>query len=169
MKPLSSITIVRVALAFAVAFWMAGAGCMFGCENMLRTVTAADSHASAHESILVASGDACASMGSHDCCAKRGRKSVAAATKKSGKSHAAPIDNAEPAQFVTEQFEATSSGMFDCPLAINANAALTKPGPDQSSVALLSQGAAPAVANASEQTISFARPLRLPNRGHPYL
>src|SRR6185503_13964195 len=166
MRPLSSIRILRLALALAVALWMAGAGCMLGCENMVSAAAASDHHPATKSSELVVSGDACASMHGHHCCARRGGKSVAQSAKKSDKSHAR-VENAQAV--TTSQFEATSSGMLDCPLAINANAALTKARPDQSSVALLSQGLTPSVSNASEQTISFARPLRLPNRGHTYL
>ena len=168
MRLLSSIRILRVGLALAVALWMAGAGCMLGCENMVSAAAASELHPATKSSELVVSGDACASMQGHDCCAKRGGKSVAQSPKKSAKSHA-PVEDAQPGGLTTSQFEATSSGMFDCPLAINANAALTKPRPDQSSVALLSHGLTPSVSNVNEQTISFARPLRLPNRGHTYL
>src|SRR5512132_1296833 len=35
MRFLSSIRIVRVSLALAVALWMAGFGCLLGCENMV--------------------------------------------------------------------------------------------------------------------------------------
>jgi hypothetical protein len=145
---------------------MAGAGCMLGCENMVSAVAASDVHPATKSFELVVSGDACASMHGHDCCARRGGKPVAQ-SRKSAKSHAR-VDHAQPG-LTTSQFEATSSGMRDCPLAINANAALTKPLPDQSSVGLLLHGLTPSVSNLSEQTISFARPLRLPNRGHTYL
>jgi hypothetical protein len=168
MRLLSSIKILRVGLALAVALWMAGAGCMLGCENMVSAVAASDHQLATKGSELVVSGDACASMHGHDCCAKRSGKAVAPSAKKSAGSHA-QIGTTQPAGLTTSQFEGTSSGMFDCPLAINANAALTKARPDQSSVALLSQGLTPLVSKASEQTISFARPLRLPNRGHTYL
>jgi len=167
MRLLSSIRILRLALALAVALWMAGAGCMLGCENMVSAAAPGDHHSATKVSELIVSGDACASMHGHDCCAKRSGKSVAQSAKKSAQSHAR-VENA-PAGLTTSQFEATSSGMFDCPLAMNANAALTKSRPDQSNVATLSQGLTPAVSNTSEQTTVLGRPLRLPNRGHTYL
>jgi len=166
MRLLSSIRILRLGLALAVALWMAGAGCMLGCENMVSAVAASDLHPTTKGSELIVSGDACASMHGHDCCAKRSGKSVAQSAKKSAQAHAR-VEHAQAA--TTSQFEATSSGMFDCPLAINANAALTKSRPDQSSVVSLSPGLTPSVSNAGEQTTALARPLRPPNRGHTYL
>lgn len=168
MRLLSSIRILRVGLALAVALWMAGAGCMLGCENMVSAAAPGDHPAATKVSELVVSGDACASMHGHDCCAKRGGKSVAQTSQKSAKS-LARVEKAPEGGLTTSQFEATSSGMFDCPLAINANAALTKSGADQSNVATLSQGLTPAVSNTGEQAIVLGRPLRLPNRGHTYL
>src|SRR6185295_1168773 len=70
MRLLSSIRIVRVSLALAVALWMAGAGCMLGCENMTSAAAANDHHPAAEATVIVASGEACASMRSHDCCAR---------------------------------------------------------------------------------------------------
>src|SRR6185436_15980021 len=105
MRLLSSIRILRVVLGFAVALWMAGAGCMLGCENMVSAVAANDHHPATKGSELVVSGDACASMQGHDCCAKR--KSVAQ-SRKSAKSHAR-VDHAQPVGLTTSQFEATSS------------------------------------------------------------
>lgn len=162
MKFLSSMRIVRVALALAVALWMAGAGCMFGCENMA-TAAASDHHVATNDvGTIVASGEACASMHSHDCCAKGKARSKPTNTNHSTRS--AQTSNANAAELI-----ATSSAMIDCPLAVNAMAALSKPRPDQSSTALLSAGARLAVSNIFQQTISFRQPLRLPNRGHTYL
>jgi NAD/NADP transhydrogenase alpha subunit len=153
-----------VALALAVALWMAGAGCMLGCENMAGAAAASDHHASADTAVIVASGEACASMHSHDCCAKSASKSSKSQTNKN---HATPSARTDYA--IASESIATSSAMMNCPLAVNAMAALPKSSPDQSSTALLSAGARPAVSNSFEQTISFSRPLRLPNRGHTYL
>src|SRR5919106_2044714 len=62
--------IVRVALSLVVAFWMAGAGCLLGCENMVANA-AVHAPAQANTLTIVASGDACATKRSHDCCASR--------------------------------------------------------------------------------------------------
>lgn len=77
MRFLSSIRIVRVTLALAVALWMAGAGCMLGCENMVSAAASNEAESPANSSIVVADGGACASMHSHDCCTRRGARPAA--------------------------------------------------------------------------------------------
>jgi hypothetical protein len=69
----------------------------------------------------------------------------------------------------SEFVEATPVPMMDCPLAVTATAALSKAGSDQASAALPDSSERPLLANSSEQTSAFVRPLRLPNRGHTYL
>ena len=39
MSQFSSFRIIRVTLALAVALWMAGAGCLLGCENSVATAS----------------------------------------------------------------------------------------------------------------------------------
>lgn len=177
MRFLSSMRIVRVTLALAVALWMAGAACLLGCENMI-SAAAADHGSSAATSDLniVATGEACASMHSHDCCS-RGAKSR---PKFVPKPSARPVpqaaitansatENPRTRPVIATQFFSTSSAMMVCPLAVNALAALSKPRQNQSSTALPSASALPFVSNAIEQTIALTRQLRLPNRGHTYL
>ena len=159
MRFLSSIRIVRVSLALAVALWMAGAGCMLGCGNMM-TAAAATNIESPASSPIVASGDACAAMHAHDCCAKH-RAHVA--------SKAAANSNTGTTLPLAPELSATPATMMDCPLAVNATAVLSKAGSDQSHVALPSSSESAALSNSPEQTNAFARPLRLPNRGHTYL
>jgi hypothetical protein len=173
MRFLSSIRLVRLSLALAVAFWMAGAGCLLGCGNM---VSAASSEVASSTSspLIVAAGDACASMQSHDCCARHRAHAAA-------KPAAHPVS--EKLTFVADagkkivadandelkfigQLPAT---MMDCPLAINATAALSKAGSDQANVALPASSDSASLGNSTERTSTFAAPLRLPNRGHTYL
>lgn len=174
MRSLSSIRIVRVSLALAVALWMAGAGCMLGCGNMMTAAASNEAASPASPSIIVAAGSACASMQAHDCCAKH-------------RAHSAPKVSAKPLsaklQFVAdahkqilaetndkpEVVEQSPATMMDCPLAVNATAALSKAGTDHANVALPSSSESASLANSSEQTRAFSRPLRLPNRGHTYL
>ena len=137
---------------------------MLGCENMTSAAAANDHHTAAEVTVIVASGEACASMRSHDCCAKGASRTSKSQTNTNHSNASARTNPATAAETV-----ATSSAMIDCPLAVNAMAALSKPRPDQSSTALLSAGARPASSDSFEQTVSFARPLRLPNRGHTYL
>jgi hypothetical protein len=169
MRLLSSMRIVRVVLALAVALWMAGAGCMLGCENMVSAVAASEHHLTASAPIIVATGEACASMHSHDCCAKRGAKSASKAATRLAKTANPPIEIAPASGTVAAEPGVSSSPMMDCPLAVNATAALSKPRQDQSSTALPSDSVTPSVSITIERSTAFARPLRLPNRGHTYL
>ena len=161
MRLLSSIRVIRVSLALAVAFWMAGAGCLLGCEQMVNASAATAVASPASPTTIVASGSACASAhSSHDCCAKRGNAS---------KSKTSAKPSAKAPSEKPESVEAIPVSMMDCPLAVTATAALSKAGSDQASAALPDSSARTVLANLAEQTTAFARPLRLPNRGHTYL
>ena len=171
MRLLCSIRIVRVSLALAVAFWMAGAGCMLGCENMASAATSTEGASPANSPAIVVTGEACASMHSHDCCAKRNAHSASKAVTKptSGKRQfVADSGEKNPADFLFA-LGGTFPSMMECPLAVNASAVLSKARPDQSNVALPSSSERPSLSNPPEQTSAFAHPLRLPNRGHTYL
>ena len=137
---------------------------MLGCENMATAAAANGHHMTAEATVIVASGEACASMHSHDCCGGSAARSSKSQINTNHSNASARTNLATAAET-----GATSSAMIDCPLAVNAMAALSKPRPDQSSTALLSAGARPATSDSFEQTVSFARPIRLPNRGHTYL
>ncbi|HKB66527.1 MAG TPA: hypothetical protein VKC61_11795 [Pyrinomonadaceae bacterium] len=171
MRFLSSTRIVRVSLALTVAFWMAGAGCMLGCANMASAATATEIASPANSSAIVVSGEACASMQSHDCCAKRNAHSAAKPETKptSGKPELVAESRKVPSAALFGALGATFPSMMECPLAVNATAELSKAGPDQSNVALPSPSELASLSNPPEQTSAFARPLRLPNRGHTYL
>src|SRR4051794_35935581 len=95
MRLLSSIRIVRISLALAVAFWMAGAGCMFGgCQNMASAATLSEVATQQTAPELIDSGDACASNKSHHCCSKhRGH----AAAKTTARMQRAETATTEPA------------------------------------------------------------------------
>lgn len=161
MRFLSSTRIVRVALALAVAFWMAGAGCLLGCENMVTAAARSETTSPANSPTIIAEGDACASMQSHDCCAKhetkRAQSSLASGTRDVPSAVAAATELT------------TSSSMTDCPLGMNATAALSKAKQDQSSNALLLTRANGSLSHLQEQATALSPPLRLPNRGHTYL
>ncbi len=174
MRFLSTIRIVRVGLALAVALWMAGAGCLLGCENM---VSAAAPNGSASAAMtatnsltIVAAGDACASTQSHDCCAGRGAKPAANSTSKSASQPAAGSKSPAPTSVAgAEELGATPSTMRDCPLAVNARAVLSKARPDQSSSALPLTHANATLPSFHEQATALSPPPLLPNRGHTYL
>lgn len=199
MRLLASIRIIRVTLALAVAFWMAGAGCMLGCENMVSAAAdhssstggsdGADSAAGTNASVIVVSGDACASMKSHDCCAKRGKPSVSQRAKQSPIAeplrqspsklaansardlkvlvfgHQSPVHRDE----VATEAAAPISTMRDCPLAVNATAALSKARPDESASAIVRARVVAPLNSVQEQLAALAPLSALPNRGHTYL
>ena len=107
-------------------------------------------------------------MQSHDCCAKRKAHSAAKAVAKptSDKRQLVLVDSGRS---VLPAMGGIFPTMMDCPLAVNATAVLSKATPDQSDVALPSRSEMASLSNPPEQTSAFARPLRLPNRGHTYL
>lgn len=160
MSQFSSFRITRVTLSLAVALWMAGAGCLLGCES---GVAAASINAAppAESQSLVASGATCAA---HSASAKHGVKSSGSKSTNESKT-----TKQSSASTLTLACGAGSSGMMDCPLAVNATAALSKAGPDTAKVSLaLTNVSDPRLSNLEQRT-ALARPLRLPNRGHTYL
>jgi hypothetical protein len=185
MRSISSIRILRLTLALAVALWMAGAGCMLGCENMVSAEAANGTGSpagflnddaspanteTAFDSSVITAGNSCPSMHSHDCCAKR---ATHASAKPAAKVAAKPVIRSAThlmTSALVAELSGTSSMMMDCPLAVNASAALSKARPDLSSVSLTPARVTDSLPNKLEQTAALSSsPLRLPNRGHTYL
>jgi hypothetical protein len=160
MRSLSSIRIVRVVLAVAVALWMAGAGCMLGCEGMVAAASSVTT-APVHSAPIIASGEVCASVHAHDCCAKHGSKRASAFRTGS--------TNPQQATTAVTVDLGTSGSMMDCPLAVNATAALSKAKQDHSGSALLLTRTNGSIPFFHEQASALSPPVRLPNRGHTYL
>lgn len=158
--PFSLFKMVRVVLAFALAFWVAGAGCLLGCEGMM-TAAASESSKVAHPATsdlnLVVSGDACASAKSHDCCAKRNQRAQAKAQP--AEKQAATLVETNPA----------SSAMSDCPLALSRTVVVAKSGTRETSSATTVPKANLPTQNLIEQPAPLVSQVRLPNRGHTYL
>jgi hypothetical protein len=152
---------------------MAGAGCLLGCENMTMATASSQIASPASVAAIVVSGEACASLHSHDCCAKRSAQSVSKAAPKaapkSDKLNFVSRKNVLAETDLPPALGATPFPMSDCPLAVNATAALSKSGPDDSNVALPASSKTSSLSNPPEQVTSMAHPLRLPNRGHTYL
>jgi hypothetical protein len=151
---------------------MAGAGCLLGCENNVVGATEVNHPA---KSSLVVSGDACASAHSSSCCSKHGaaakpapktKQSVRQSTSKSSKTPKITTQISADARTVAG---GGSSSMMNCPLAVNASAALSKSGPDKVDGSVIVAAAIQPVVNHLEQVTALARPPRLPNRGHTYL
>ncbi|HBB88454.1 MAG TPA: hypothetical protein DC047_12645 [Blastocatellia bacterium] len=158
--PFSLFKMVRVVLALALAFWVAGAGCLLGCEGMM-TAAASESSTIAHRATsdlsLVVSGDACASAKSHDCCAKRNHRAQPKA--QSTEKQAATLIETDPA----------STAMSDCPLAMSRTIVAAKKGVRETRAATTVANANLPTQNLIEQAAPIVSQLRLPNRGHTYL
>ena len=160
MNILSSIRLVRFVLAPVLSFWVAGAGCMFGCESMMAAAASLNTNSGHHSkssSTIVASGHACASKKSHDCC----QKSSEEANPKSSQS--------KSANEALVASGGSSSSPINCPFAVSRAAVVTKAqGRDANASAALAFSN-PAQQNCTEQVAPLSPPLRLPNRGHTYL
>ena len=159
---------LRGGLGLVLSFWIAGAGCMFGCSEMALASTDLRAAESAVESLAtVVSGEACASSGSHDCCARK-RSAEQARTQKS--------KNRVSLQLATLLSASESLGSIpsrrvrECPLALSRAIAVTK-GNNQKFGQTIA--ALPASALTSQMSMEFQAAVepaaRLPNRGHTYL
>lgn len=164
-RSLSSTGIVRFVVAPLLSLWIAGAGCMIGCEGMVAaaaTAPTADSgshagHHAARKAAIVASGHACSSGQSHSCCKKNDAETRPAAKR---------VNHSEALITVGR----SSSGMMNaCPLAMGRAAIAAKiRNREVVAVPALANSVLPAE-NFLEQPAVRSKPLRLPNRGHTYL
>ena len=161
---------------------------MLGCENMVTAAAAYETGSPAGflnggaspantetgvDSSVITAGNSCPSMHSHDCCAKQASHAAAKSTAKS-----TATVSSQPAirskthlmsSAIVAELSGTSSMMMDCPLAVNASAALSKARPDLSNLSLTPVSASFSLPNNLEQTAALSSsPLRLPNRGHTY-
>ena len=164
MCKVSQIKILRLLLATMLSLWVAGAGCILGCEGMVASAASGADLESMHHSdkgqTVVASGHACSSgetNKSHDCCKKNSETVKPAATPQ----------NSDASIF---ELSGSSSGeMKDCPLAVSrASVVVKNRGSDLESAPALAQSILPELKSA-ERTAPLSPPLRLPNRGHTYL
>ncbi len=160
MRTLTSTRIVRFVLAPLLSLWIAGAGCMMGCEGIVAaaaTVASSISMHSVHHSeqnaTIVASGHACSSSGA------KNASETKSAVKQTSKSATTLVT-----------LGGSSSGMMkDCPLAVSRAAIASKTRNNEIAAApVLAHSILPAE-NAVERTSPLSTPLRLPNRGHTYL
>lgn len=113
-------------------------------------------HASSDLSLVV-SAEACASVKSHDCCAKR-------------KQHAQPkaqTDERQAGNLV--ETNSSSSGMSACPLAMSRMVVTAKSSGGETSSATGVVNSTLPNQNLLEQTTPLVTQVRLPNRGHTYL
>lgn len=149
----------RMFLAASLSLWVAGAGCMLGCEGMAAAATTeamASTQQEKNDLSLIVSGEVCATSKSHDCCAERNRTTQPEANS-NGKGSATAMES----NGIT--------GMADCPLAMSRTVVTAKnPGQDVSSAATVAKSTFP-IQHLLEQSATLASPIRLANRGHTYL
>lgn len=146
-------------LVLALSLWVAGAGCMLGCEGMVARANARQEVAQGRTTTdlaVIVSGDACASK-SHDCCASRRHKRTAE-----------PIDT-RATDSTVEASPESSTGMQDCPLAVNRGAVATSTKRSHSHVAVIAAAPNAVHQHFSELVSPVSAKLRLPNRAHTYL
>jgi hypothetical protein len=161
MRNHSSTTILRIVLAFTLSFWIAGAGCILGCEGMVVSAAAAPAadtamHQGHHPqatSKVVASGKHCSSK-------SRGSKH--------GTKSKPELKTLDRSTAVPDTLERASSGK-DCPLGVGRAVVATKVrNGDVDADPALAHQISPADF-VLERTSPLSPPSRLANRGHTYL
>lgn len=152
----------------AIALWLAGAGCLLGCEGTVAAAAGQHHDRSANSNqtpTFVAEGDACASNEGHGCCKKKTRahRNTAADAEPVAANHSLK-QNQTGSRFA----ELPTSGMNTCPFAISRAIAVGKIHDGQISAI----AAVPHVLTATsvrEQKLPLSTTSPLPNRGHTYL
>jgi hypothetical protein len=144
-----------------LSLWIAGIGCIMGCEGLLGAAIQPGSSGiqpPAHATNEVVSGDACASDTSHHCC------------KKQTKVERQTEDQRSATAARTMTYRSSSEVGGRCPLAVSRAVVLAKKfqGKDVHASPAFGQSIIPAN-GFLEQTTSLSIPPRLPNRGHTYL
>ena len=141
--------LARLLLAFSVSFWMAGAGCLWGCSN---TAMASDMR-ELNQQPAVASHSCHART--HDCCAKKSGNKTASLTAPST---------------VLSLLGVQSDGMMkDCALVVNANAAVSKATTDLSDSAELPIADPTKIEGSIKLVDHRSTPIQFLNRGPTYL
>ena len=152
---LTSAKFTRLALVPILAFWIAGAGCLLGCEKM---VAAANHLEGGTHSDSIIAGDSCASQKGRDCCAKRrNRKAMPVTVRQTSSS----IDFFLPSKDASD-----ASG---CPLAANRAVVFGKAGTLQSPAVETIGARLRLYSSVNERRTSATATLFPPNRGHTYL
>ena len=150
-----------------LSLWIAGAGCMFGCENMITAAgTGADASSGEHGPATIVSDESCASTGSHDCCAQ---KKASTQAKPQAKTRVS-LQLATRLVLSESLNPSRSGGMSECPLALSRAVAITKATDNKQLADSVATGfTAPLISDSPEQHTALSPMARLPNRGHTYL
>jgi hypothetical protein len=160
MRMLSSTRIVRFVLVPLLCLWVAGGGCLLGCEGMAAANASSvqEKHSGRHSEVKAASGSACKSSSSHSCC-----------TKHSGATKAAAKQTSKSAALLVSLGGSPSGMMKECPLAVGRTALAAKMRDHEVAAApVLARSILPPESGL-ERTSPLSAPARLPNRGHTYL
>jgi hypothetical protein len=144
---------VRILLATSLSFWIAGAGCLLGCEGM----TAAAERPLSASANLVVSGDVCSSGESHHCCSRQ--------------KTSAQLSHPRPEPLTHKRFGGNlpSSGMHQCPFAVSRSLVTAKSDGGNSSALqpiAVTQFSVQPVAAPHLLLVDTPRPA---SRGHTYL
>lgn len=155
---LSSMKILRVALSLSLVFWIAGFGCIVGCEKSAMGGTEAHHRPADLSASTVISGPSCHQAVEHSCCAKHRQHSKAGNGVEPSKS-----------QLTSATVVEMGGGMMrECPMALNAKALGTKPRTDEAATTIALEPIDLPLFNTVQATVTTA-PSFLSNRGHTYL
>ena len=176
MKKFLLLNFARKFAVVTLGLWLAGAGCLLGCEGTITAVAAQAlnrSTSSPHGASIVAEGDVCSSTEGHGCCKKAARKTrTESATQNTSQtvSNRATESNVVATGTSSENrlAELPGSGMRACPFAVSRALAVAKVHDGQTSAtASVSHSTAGAIVR--ERTLSLSTLSPMPNRGHTYL
>ena len=149
---LFSTKVARLVLALSVSFWMAGAGCMLGCGNSVSAAGSARAESADAQQVV---GATCASAHSHDCCAKHHARETSAKTSSNPEVLLAAVPG--------------TMGIEGCPLAVNATAAISKPGTAQTNSGTTLVDSLPQVQTVGRRSNIRSTSAIVPNHGPTYL
>jgi len=174
MKMFSLLNLGRKFGVVALGLWLAGAGCLLGCEGTVTAVAAQATNrvlSSQSGSSIVAEGDACSSSQGHSCCKKKAQK-----TRSVGHHDSQPVSARAKDSNVVAAYTSTGNRLAEvppgemraCPFAVSRALAVAKV-QDGKMNATAAGSYAPANAIVREQTLSLSTLSPMPNRGHTYL
>jgi len=152
---LVSARFTRITLVPMLALWIAGTGCLLGCESRAQAATSRQSFTSEDSGVVVA--DACASSRSHGCCQKQGRAEPSQQVEDSATPFARLVD-------LSDQ----SGAMLECPFATSRVALFTKIR-DNASPPALNQRSLPLLPLSLAKFSTLSDSFLPRDRGHTYL
>jgi hypothetical protein len=169
---LSSLKIPRLVMSLSLVLWVGGAGCLMGCQNLATAVMGKGGGAAQQGTAAVVSGESCAAVGDHSCCAKpraaaMHQRPAPQAWSASGPKAAklAELSDIPPAAVLPEP----DGPEHNCPLVASATALATRVRADESSTQTALWPAALPLSDASLTVIQSSTPTYCNNRGHTYL